>query len=632
MATYVFCRGQICYLLELFVVFMSLLQSVNSSADIKKLKVKELELLANEIRSQILDVTKNNGGHLSSNLGIVETTIAIHHTFDLPNDKLIFDVGHQCYTHKILSGRNEGFSSIRTQGGLSGFPDREESDYDVISTGHAGTSISAGLGLCSARDKLGQDYAVICVVGDGSLVNGLNLEALNASNIKPKNFIVIVNDNGMSISKNKNGFYKLISKSTTKKGYVKGKRNFKKVFGNSFITRFLSGVKDFIKRLFNATNYFEKMGFKYVGVLDGNNVKEMTTILERVKDTAKDRAVLLHVNTTKGKGLEVAEQNSDEYHGVSKNYMPSPVGFSTALGNAINNAIEKDNSIVAITAGMKDGTGLKQVEASHPENFYDVGIAEEYAVTLASGMAIGGLKPVVAMYSTFLQRAYDQVLHDVCAQKLPVVFCIDRAGFVGEDGKTHQGLFDLSFLMHIPNLTLLSPIVESQVESTLNYALTLNSPVAIRYPKNSGLDLQLNEFDGKWINIYKNNDSKITFLAVGPRMVNLAMQFNQRVGNKCSIVAVTTIKPLDSQLLNGLEGTVVTLEENVLFGGFGQTVTAFMADNNKTVKVIKFGVDDCFVKHGSVSEQMQSCNLTVQDIYNTLNENGLSFTEGDMTI
>ena len=611
---------------------MSILDSINGSADIKNLKVKELEVLASEIRSQILSVTKNNGGHLSSNLGIVETTIAIHNVFDLPKDKLIFDVGHQCYTHKLLSGRKQDFTTIRTQGGLSGFPDRDESDYDVISTGHAGTSISAGLGLCSARDKLGQDYAVICVVGDGSLVNGLNLEALNASNVKPKNFIVIVNDNGMSISKNKNGFYKLISKSTTKKGYVKGKRNFKKVFGNSFITKMLSGFKDFIKRIFNATNYFEKMGFKYVGVLDGNDVKEMTTILERVKDTANDREIVLHVNTTKGKGFDEAEQKSDEYHGVGKNYMPSPVGFSTQLGNSINNAIDNDNSVVAITAGMKDGTGLKIVEQAHPENFFDVGIAEEYAVTLASGMAIGGLKPIVAMYSTFLQRAYDQVLHDVCAQNLPVVFCIDRAGFVGEDGKTHQGLFDLSFLSHIPNLTVLTPLVEGQLQGMLDYALSLNAPVAIRYPKNSGLDLAIDSFDGKWVKINQVDKAKITFLAVGPRMVNLANEFSSKYPNMCCVIGVTSVKPLDGQMLSGIDnGVVVTLEENVLLGGFGQTITAWFADNNKNVKVVKLGVADNFVKHGTVVAQMQASNLTIDGIVEKLIETG-KFTKGDFEL
>ena len=599
---------------------MSILENVGASTDIKKLTVKELEGLADEIRSQILDVTKSNGGHLSSNLGIVETTLAIHHTFDLPKDKLIFDVGHQCYTHKLLTGRKDEFATIRTDGGLSGFPDREESEYDVFSTGHAGTSISAGLGLCAARDKLNQDYAVICLVGDGSLANGLNLEALYASNDKPKNFIVILNDNGMSISANKNGFYKLISKSTTGKGYVKGKRNFKKVFGNSFITKFFAGIKNFVKRIFNLNNNFEPMGFKYVGVLDGNDVKEMTKILGRVKEMAKDRAVLVHVKTTKGKGYDDAEQNADAYHGVSKNFQAPSFGFSSTLGNTLNCAIEKDSSIVAITAGMKDGTGLVEVEKKHPENFYDVGIAEEYAVTLAAGMAVGGLKPVVAMYSTFLQRAYDQVLHDVCAQNLPVVFCLDRSGFVGEDGKTHQGLFDLSFLSHMPNLTVLTPVTESDFEGAINYALSLNSPVAIRYPKKADLQLELPSFDGgKWVEICKGKEKELTIICVGARMTKLALDYNKAYGNNAKIVCARSVNPLDKEFLSGISGRVLTLEENVLSGGFGQKVTAYFADN-KTVKIINLGVNDEFVKHGSVALQMEKCGLTIDGIANALGE------------
>lgn len=601
---------------------MSILEKIDTSADVKKLTVKELESLASEIRSQILDVTKSNGGHLSSNLGIVETTLAIHHSFDLPKDKLIFDVGHQCYTHKLLTGRKQSFSSIRMSGGISGFPDREESEYDVFSTGHAGTSISAGLGLCAARDKRGEDYAVICLVGDGSLANGLNLEALYASNDKPKNFIVIVNDNGMSISANKNGFYKLISKSTTGKGYVKSKRGFKKVFGNSFVTKFFAGVKNFIKRIFNLNNNFEQMGFKYVGVLDGNDVKEMSKILSRVKEMAKDRAILVHVKTTKGKGFEDAERSADAYHGVSKNYQTPSFGFSSALGNSLNKAIEQDNSVVAITAGMKDGTGLVAVEKEHPENFYDVGIAEEYAVTLAAGMAVGGLKPVVAMYSTFLQRAYDQVLHDVCAQNLPVVFCIDRSGFVGEDGKTHQGLFDLSFLSHIPNLTVLTPVTESDLAGALEYALSLNSPVVIRYPKKSNLDLQLPPFDGgKWVEIQMGDGKDdVTIIAVGARMSSLALEFNKLRGESARIICARSVRPLDKEFLSGLSGRIVTLEENLLSGGFGQAVTAYFADK-KTVKIISLGVGDEFVKHGSVDLQMESCGLTVEGIERALGEN-----------
>ena len=587
---------------------MSLLDQINGNADLQKLKIEELSALAQEIRARIIEVTKANGGHLASNLGIVETTIALHRCFDFSKDKIVFDVGHQCYAHKLLSGRGEVFSSIRTSGGISGFPDAEESAFDSFSTGHAGTSISAALGLCQARDMLGEDYTVVAVVGDGSLSNGLNLEALNASNDKPKNFIVIVNDNGMSISKNKNGFYKLISKSTTKRGYVKSKRAIKKIFGNSFVTKFLRKIREFVKRVFNRNNYFEKLGFKYVGVLDGNNLNEMQSIMPRIKNVAKEQAILLHVKTTKGKGLAVAEQNSEGYHGVGKNHSTSLSGFAETLGEALNQIIERDSKVVAVTAGMKKGTGLDAVEEKHASNFIDVGIAEEYAVTLAAGMAKGGLKPVVAVYSTFLQRAYDQILHDVCAQNLPVVFCIDRAGFVGEDGKTHQGLFDLSFLSHIPNLTVLTPVDERDLKYCLDYALGLNSPVAIRYPK-KGEKVYDGAFDGaKWVKL--RDGDFVTLLAVGPRMIKNALEVCSRCKG-VSVVAVRSVVPLDCELLDSLKGKVVTLEENVLSGGFGQTVTTYYAQKENKVKVYTLGVDGQFVKHGNVDSQMKQFGLDV---------------------
>ena len=428
---------------------MDVLSGINIPADIKKLNIEQLKGLAEEIRAEILAVTSKNGGHLASNLGIVETTIALHYVFDLPNDKLIFDVGHQCYAHKLLSGRKDNFSSIRTSGGLSGFPDREESEYDPFTVGHAGTSIAAGLGYCSARDSKGDNYYVIDVVGDGAVVNGLNQEALTLSGNKPKNYIVILNDNGMSISKNRNGFYRFLSKHTTKRGYLSGKRAIKKIFGTSFITSGLIKFRDFLKRVFNKSGYFENHGFKYVGVIDGNDLVAMISILNRIKEVSKEKAVFLHVKTTKGKGYEQAEEHADLYHGVGTNLKNENGEFSTVLGNTINQLIKKDGSIVAITAGMKDGTGLSLVEKENPSNFYDVGIAEELAVTMAAGMAAGGLKPIVAVYSTFMQRAYDQIVHDVCLQNLPVVFCLDRAGLVGKDGKTHQGVFDLSYLSHV---------------------------------------------------------------------------------------------------------------------------------------------------------------------------------------
>ena len=587
---------------------MAILDNVNGCADVKKLNTASLEVLAKEVRSQILSVTEKNGGHLSSNLGIVETTIALYHVFDFPKDKLIFDVGHQCYTHKLLSGRKDRFDTIRSTNGLSGFPDREESEYDAVSTGHAGNSIASALGICAARDSLKQDYQVIAVVGDGSLVNGLNSEAINASNVKPSNLVVIVNDNGMSISRNKNGFYKLISKSTTKGGYLKGKRVIKKVFGNSFVTGFLRKVREAIKRLFNRNNYFERLGFKYVGVIDGNDIHELLSILPRVKTLAKDKAVLLHVRTTKGKGFDKAEENAEGYHGVSRGEASSVCGFGKRLGETLNSIMKEDNSVVAITAGMKEGTGLCLVEKENPDKFIDVGIAEEYAVSLASGMAIGGLKPVVAIYSTFLQRAYDQIVHDVCAQNLPVVFCLDRAGFVGEDGKTHQGLFDISFLSHIPNLTVLTPTDENDLEICLRHAISLNCPVAIRYPKQSDIQLDINVEGVKWATLVEGEET--TLLAVGPRAIKVACETAKICAKPLRVVAVRSVIPLDSTLLDGLKGNVITIEENLLAGGFGQAVCAYYSDNkNNQVKVYRVGVDGVFVKHGDVQTQLKSFGL-----------------------
>ena len=590
---------------------MSILDKINNPTDLKQFNKDALCSLAEEIRERIISTTKENGGHLSSNLGIVETTIALNYCFDFSKDKIIFDVGHQCYTHKLLTERKKNFSSIRTWGGLSGFPDKDESVYDAFSTGHAGTSISAGLGLCAARNSLNQDYFVVNVVGDGSLANGLNLEALHANNEKPKNYILILNDNGMSISKNKNGFYKLISTGTTKKGYVKSKRAVKRIFGNSFITKFLRKAKDFVKRVFNSYNYFEKIGFKYVGIIDGNDVKELINLLPRLKEASKQKAIFLHIKTTKGQGYKEAEENSSDYHGVSKNFEQCPGGFGITLGKTLNSLIEKDSSIVAITAGMKDGTGLKQVEQKFPKNFFDVGIAEEYAVTMAAGMATGGLKPVVAIYSTFIQRSYDQILHDVCMQNLPVIFCLDRAGLCGEDGKTHQGVFDISFLSHLPNLSILAPADEKDLEGAIKYALSLNAPVVIRYPKQETLSLDLPQFDGKWEKI--SNGSLATVLAVGPRMINLALELNKDCGQALSIVCVRSVKPLDTKILSTLSGKVITLEENVLTGGFGQSVKEYF-NNNNNVCVYSFGVKDEFITHGKVTEQLNYCGLNVETI------------------
>ena len=592
---------------------MSLISQINSSKDLKKFNIKELQLLAEEIRSEIISVTKKNGGHLSSNLGIVEATIAIHYVFDLPNDKLIFDVGHQCYTHKILSGRKDDFKGIRTDNGLSGFPDSDESEYDAFSTGHAGTSLSAGLGLCTARDKLNEDYFVINVVGDGALVNGLNLEALFATEAKPRNYIVILNDNGMSISKNKNGFYRFISKGTANKGYARSKRAIKRIFKNSFVTKGLVRFRDFIKRVFNKRSYLEQFGYKYVEASNGNDIKELVKILSRIKETPNGKAIFLHIQTKKGKGLKEAEERADVYHGIGKDNGDEK-SFSKAVGEKINSLIEKDNKIIAITAGMKDGTGLSIVEEKFPSNFLDVGIAEEYAVTLSAGMAKGGLKPIVAIYSTFMQRAYDEILHDVCLQKLPVVFLLDRAGLVGEDGKTHQGVFDLSYLSHIPNLTVLAPSNVLEMEKALDYALTLSSPVAICYPKKEaqGFNVEKIESDfSKWETVKEGND--ITILAVGPEANSISVQVASNFNGKVKVVNARVIKPLDYKFLQGItSNTIITIEENSVIGGFGQMISAYFSSAQK--KVINLGVKDEFIAHGARSNQLKYNGLSKETL------------------
>ncbi len=597
---------------------MAVLDGIIKTSDIQKLNNEQLKTLSLELREKVLDVTEKNGGHLSSNLGIIETTVALYKTFDFSKDKILFDVGHQCYAHKILSGRKDKFDTIRLDGGLSGFPLPSESDYDAFIAGHAGNSIAAGLGLCEARDKLGEDYTVISVVGDASVVNGLNLEAMSVNGMKPKNFLVILNDNGMSISKNVNGLYQYFSKSTTKKAYRGGKKIVRRVFG-SFITNALASVKNFFKRVIGKTNFFEEQGFKYVGVVDGHDIKELVKILARVKLAVKEEAVLLHVKTTKGKGYLKAEERADVYHGVGAEHKSDCGEFALALGEKLNELIEKDDKIVAITAGMKDGTGLSAVEKVHAGNFIDVGIAEEYAVTSAAGMAVGGLKPVVAGYSTFLQRAYDQIVHDVCMQNLPVVFCIDRAGVVGNDGITHQGVFDLSYLLHIPNMKVFAPATVCEFKEILEYSLSLNCPVAIRYPKNSCVQLPSVDIkNNRWQKIIDGD--KVAILAVGPRMVELANRVAEKMDG-VAVISARSIKPLPEECLKGLtQELIVTLEENSVIGGFGSIVNAFKIKNGLNKKILNFGIKDEFVVHGSIKKQLELNGLTVENISRKIDE------------
>lgn len=594
---------------------MEILNGIKTSSDVKKLSVKELEQLSKELRDRIFEVTKSNGGHLSSNLGVTDLTTALYSVFDFPKDKLIFDVGHQCYAHKMLSGRNDLFDKARTADGISGFPNKFESEYDTFTVGHAGTSIASSLGVCSARDAKGEDYFVINVVGDGSFVNGLNLEAFYAKTFKPKKLIVILNDNGMSISKNKNGFYKFLNKRTLGKGYRSGKGVLKKIFGESFITKFLRKVKNTIKRLFNRNVHLENFGFKYVGVIDGNDMKELIKVLNSVKRIASEKAVLLHVKTTKGLGFNKTEADSGKYHGVGIHHEVNQSAFSQTVGKAIDEIIERDPSVVAITAGMTAGTGLLPVEKNHPNNFFDVGIAEEYAVTFSAGLSAGGLKPIVCIYSTFLQRAYDQILHDVCLQSLPVVFLIDRAGLVGADGETHQGVFDLSYLSHLPNVKIFAPSTESELVCTLKYALTLSCPVAIRYPNGNGyLDREFFPYEqGLWEEINEGKD--ITVLAVGPRTLNIAKEYANRSKKSVRVISARTIKPLDEKILKEISTKpIMVLEENSEIGGLSSLVMDYYAKENIQAIVKPFGIKDAFVSQGTVAEQLEENGITVEKL------------------
>ena len=593
---------------------MSILQSLNSEMTLKQLNINELQELCAEIREVIIDTVADNGGHLSSNLGAVELTVALHYVYDTEVDKIVFDVGHQSYTHKILTGRLNEIGTIRKGDGLSGFPDPNESKYDSFAVGHAGTSISAGLGYAYARDVKNDDFNVISLVGDASFLNGENLEAITSSEDKPKKFLVILNDNGMSINKNNNGLYKFISKVTITKRYSKFNAFMAKLFGKSFIGNFLRRIKKGIKRLFNANNFIDSLGLKYVGVFDGNDVKTLISILTQIKES--QNPTLLHVKTVKGKGLPVAEEDSSKYHGVSKNMETSINVFSSAVSTAMQKVYEIDNNVVCITAGMRDGVGLTDFAIEHPKNFVDVGIAEEFAVTYAGGMAKGGIKPYVFIYSTFMQRSYDQIIHDVCLQNLPVVMCLDRAGVVGSDGKTHQGVFDLSYLRHIPNLTILAPKSVLEFENMLLSVVNYNYPVAIRYPNGSSSpvdDVSPFTLSFNW-EVLKQGGNTVIY-ACGSRMVSLALKVYEKTGGKVTVVNARVVKPLDENLiLKYLNYNVITLEDNVKIGGFGEGVLSTLNKFNFKGDFKQFALNDEFILHNSVENQLVSNGITLEKV------------------
>lgn len=592
---------------------MSLIEKIKYPNDLKQLNISELCELSNEIRQLIIEVTKKNGGHLASSLGAVDAIIALYYVFDFPNDKIIFDVGHQAYAHKILTERRHLFETIRTEGGLSGFPNIFESKYDAFTVGHAGTSIAAGLGYATSRDRLGQDYFVISFVGDGSLFNGENLEALFSLENKPEKFLIILNDNGMSISKNTNSLYKTVSKISIKKRYSNFMGFMDKTFGWNFIGKGLKKIKKSFKRSIGTLSVLDNAGIKYLGAFDGNNIKLLVKLFSDYKSSP--RTSLLHIKTKKGKGYENAENESEVFHGVSKDLSQSVNTFSQSAGFFIQNLAKRHSDINVVCAGMTLGTGMHDFAENYKDRYFDVGISEEFAVTFAAGMSISGLRPIVCMYSTFLQRSYDQIMIDVCLQNLPVIFLIDRAGLVGYDGSTHQGVFDLSYLRHIPNMTILCPKDGNELSDMLEYAYNLKKPVAIRYPNGQFEDLQSVSkitSDNLWEVLVEGENNCV--LCSGARMVKLGLQIENAM-----IVNARSVKPLDEKLLMRIKDmNIITLEDNAKIGGFGSAVLEFYSSNNIAKNVTILGVDDKFVEHASVSSQLKKNGLTVENIRSLL--------------
>lgn len=597
-----------------------LLERIEGPWDIRDLNAEELKQLAAEIRQFLIEKISVTGGHLASNLGVVELTMALFLAFDLPKDKVIWDVGHQSYTHKILSGRRELFDELRQYGGLSGFPKRKESPYDAFDTGHSSTSISAGLGMAQGRDLMGGDYAVVSVIGDGALTGGMAYEALNNAARLKKNFIIVLNDNNMSISENVGGMSKYLNGIRSDAGYNELKKQVSSalsgipVIGESLVDK-ISRTKNSIKQLFIPGMLFENMGITYLGPVDGHDIRAMVKIFKEARKM--DHAVLVHVLTRKGRGYPPAEKNPSRFHGVepfdvatgkSRKEKIYP-GYTDVFSKELCRLAEKNPRVVALTAAMPDGTGLKAFERRYPDRFFDVGIAEQHAVTSAAGMAAAGLKPVVAVYSSFLQRGYDQMLHDVCIQNLPVVFALDRAGIVGSDGETHQGIFDLSYLTSIPNMSVLAPKNLWELRRDLVFAIEeYEGPIAIRYPRGQAYR-GLKEYDTPII--YGKGEilvqgSEIALLAVGS-MVSTAEHVRDKLlaeGYECTLVNGRFIKPIDEELVEQLAAghrLIVTMEENVLQGGYGLQVTAYVHRHHPDVQVLNIALPDAYVEHGNVS-------------------------------
>ncbi|WP_295715628.1 1-deoxy-D-xylulose-5-phosphate synthase [uncultured Mitsuokella sp.] len=606
-----------------------LLDKIEKPEDVKKLSVSELTKLASELRHFIIDRVSQNGGHLAPNLGTVELTLALYSVFNFPQDKLVWDVGHQAYTHKILTGRKEAFATLRKKGGITGFPNRFESPYDAFGVGHASTSISAALGMAIARDAKGEHNQVIAVIGDGALTGGESFEALNNAGDLGKKLIVILNDNEMSIDANVGAMSEYLSRIRMAPQYARAKRD----MGNLLMSiphiggkvyKTASHLKDGVRSALVPGSIFEKMGFHYVGPIDGHNIGLLEEVLQRAKEM--EGPILIHIHTIKGKGYIPAEKAPEKFHGVGcfdpstgksapkANKVPS---YTSVFSQALIELAKDRPDILAITAAMPSGTGLKAFGKAYPKRFFDVGIAEEHAMTLAAGMAAAGMHPVIALYSTFAQRAYDQLIHDVCLQNLPVTLCLDRAGLVGEDGPTHHGVFDLSYLRQMPNMCVMAPKDEEELRHMLATAIDIEGPSAVRYPRGCGLGVELTDsFEklpiGKAEVLQAEGD--IAFLAVGTMVeqAKKAATILAEDGIKAAVVNMRFIKPLDRELLRGYAKSkklLITAEENMLAGGFGSAVAEFLADEGLSVPLLRFGLPDRFIEQGTRSELFELCGL-----------------------
>ena len=607
------------------------LNEIHSSADVRRVPEKELDVLAAEMRQRIIDVVSQNGGHLASNLGVVELTIALHRAFDLPKDQIVFDVGHQCYAHKLLSGRQNEFSTLRRFEGMAGFPRREESDCDAFDTGHASTAISAAVGLARARDLEGKHNQVVAVVGDGALTGGMCYEALNDAGSSKLRLIVVLNDNGMSISPNVGSVSRYLTRMRAGKGWFEAKRAIsgfmQKIPGIGMpLYRLSRRIKRHIRNVFVPDRLFDAFGFQYLGPVDGSDIQELERLFERAKQL--DEPVLIHVVTQKGRGYAKAEDHPTRLHGTppfdvdtGEPLEKGGPSMGAAAAEELCRMAEKDPNIAVITAAMMTGTGMTAFARKFPDRLYDVGIAEEHAVTMAAGLAAGGAKPFVAIYDTFMQRAYDQLLHDVCLQKLPVVFLVDRAG-LSEDGTTHQGVYGLSYFSTLPNMTVLQPVSCIELRSMIRWAVKQERPVVIRYGKADRTEQKEEDCGtfGPWKWLRKGNGP--TILCVGDicHEVMKAADILSREGIACSVARAAKVIPYDENLLKEITGPIITVEEGTLSGGFGSAVCADLAMRNKRLPILRIGLHDACTTQGCRDKQLAAYSLDAQGIARQIRE------------